>query len=319
MIASMSPQNFHLSPIYFISAISVATTKYVNSLRSSLKRFYDAVIIVQKMIYSSFGELYKVLDSAGTTEISSNPELELFHSFTGREYDKETLINAADIGSGLYFYRARYYDAKIGRFISSDPHPGMLGDPLSLNSKYIYVRNNPLNLVDPNGKWGVLVGILVVAVVAGIYNGATNSNGASFGTNFWQGFVAGLAVSTAVTGAAYLGAWVGATYIGGTVAAFSGGVLGGMAGGYIGAELNARIKYGRSATENERWLGVLLGGISGGAVGYSYGANLGTSTAQQVNTNMTNNLPANDAPVQLTPMEAGCPPIGVLTPNPQCF
>ena len=30
-------------------------------------------------------------------------------TYTGREYDKET---------EAYYYRARYYDAKIGRFIS---------------------------------------------------------------------------------------------------------------------------------------------------------------------------------------------------------
>ncbi len=32
--------------------------------------------------------------------------------FTGREYDKET---------GLYYYRARYYDPTMGRFLAQDP------------------------------------------------------------------------------------------------------------------------------------------------------------------------------------------------------
>lgn len=34
------------------------------------------------------------------------------YAFTGREWDAET---------GLYYYRARYYDPRIGRFISEDP------------------------------------------------------------------------------------------------------------------------------------------------------------------------------------------------------
>ena len=33
-------------------------------------------------------------------------------TYTGRRLDSET---------GLYYYRARYYDAQLGRFISRDP------------------------------------------------------------------------------------------------------------------------------------------------------------------------------------------------------
>jgi RHS repeat-associated protein len=33
-------------------------------------------------------------------------------AFTGREWDPEI---------GLYYYRARYYDPKVGRFVGEDP------------------------------------------------------------------------------------------------------------------------------------------------------------------------------------------------------
>jgi RHS repeat-associated protein len=58
--------------------------------------------------------------------------------FTGREYEPET---------GLYYYRARYYDPEIGRFLAEDPI-GFYGGDFNLNS---YVRNNPTNLIDPSG------------------------------------------------------------------------------------------------------------------------------------------------------------------------
>jgi RHS repeat-associated protein len=59
------------------------------------------------------------------------------YAFTGREWDSET---------GLYYYRARYYDSKVGRFISADP----LGVASGINF-FTYARNNPQTRIDPLG------------------------------------------------------------------------------------------------------------------------------------------------------------------------
>lgn len=48
--------------------------------------------------------------------------------------------------STLKFYRARYYDPQLKRFVSSDP----IGLEGGLNT-YAYVGNNPLKYVDPLG------------------------------------------------------------------------------------------------------------------------------------------------------------------------
>jgi RHS repeat-associated protein len=45
-----------------------------------------------------------------------------------------------------YYYRARYYDPAMGRFLSEDP----IGFDSDSNF-YRYVRNNPTNLIDPTG------------------------------------------------------------------------------------------------------------------------------------------------------------------------
>ena len=50
---------------------------------------------------------------------------------------------------GLYYMRARYYDAQIGRFISEDP----IGFAGGINL-YAYVGGNPVMLVDPSGLFG---------------------------------------------------------------------------------------------------------------------------------------------------------------------
>jgi RHS repeat-associated protein len=63
--------------------------------------------------------------------------------FTWREYDKE--IN-------LYYYRARYYDSELWRFISRDPIWQV--DDVNL---YGYVGNNPVMFVDRMGLEKVLI------------------------------------------------------------------------------------------------------------------------------------------------------------------
>ena len=65
--------------------------------------------------------------------------LEPSFAFTGREWDPEI---------ELYFYRARYYDPHVGRFISSDP----IGPDGGFNT-YAYVDNNPLSYIDPDGLY----------------------------------------------------------------------------------------------------------------------------------------------------------------------
>lgn len=49
--------------------------------------------------------------------------------------------------NGLYYMRARYYDPKVGRFISEDPI-GFAGGDVNL---YAYVANNSVNRFDPFG------------------------------------------------------------------------------------------------------------------------------------------------------------------------
>ena len=58
------------------------------------------------------------------------------YTYTVREWDRET---------GLYYYRARYYYARDGRFISKDP----LGFYGGINI-FALVENNPINSKDPS-------------------------------------------------------------------------------------------------------------------------------------------------------------------------
>jgi RHS repeat-associated protein len=73
------------------------------------------------------------------------------YAFTGREWDPET---------GLHYYRARYFDPAVGRFISEDPlSPAYLARVGGLTtgrlatdaSSYVYAGNRPTTYTDPLG------------------------------------------------------------------------------------------------------------------------------------------------------------------------
>jgi RHS repeat-associated protein len=69
------------------------------------------------------------------------------YRFTGYERDLETAYGTS---AGNDYAFARYYNSRLGRFMSGDPLDGDITDPQTLN-KYAYVRDNPVNLVDPSG------------------------------------------------------------------------------------------------------------------------------------------------------------------------
>lgn len=83
--------------------------------------------VVEQIAYDSFG------NSSGSSRTR--------YGYTGRERDPDT---------SLLYYRARFYDPQIGRFISEDP-AGLAG---GVNG-YAYTRNNPLIRKDPSGLFDV--------------------------------------------------------------------------------------------------------------------------------------------------------------------
>lgn len=75
-------------------------------------------------------------DSFGNTTASSGSLTNPFQ-YTARELDSE---------SGVYFYRASYYNSNTGRFLSDDP----LAFGAGVNF-FTYVENDPTLFIDPSG------------------------------------------------------------------------------------------------------------------------------------------------------------------------
>ena len=89
-----------------------------------------AGVVLSRTLYRPFG--------TSIEEVGATPEF----GFTGQRFEEELEI---------YDYGARFYDPDIARFLSSDAIVPQYEDPQSLN-RYSYVRNNPVNRVDPSGN-----------------------------------------------------------------------------------------------------------------------------------------------------------------------
>jgi RHS repeat-associated protein len=70
-----------------------------------------------------------------------------------------------DSESGLDYALARYYNSTTGTFCSADPLAGSPGDPQSWN-RYPYARNDPIDKVDPSGKFFFLIPLVEALVGA---------------------------------------------------------------------------------------------------------------------------------------------------------
>jgi RHS repeat-associated protein len=71
----------------------------------------------------------------------------------------DELVSAAsfeywDQDAQLLYLRARWYDPRIGRFISGDPFEGKQSDPRSLN-RYVYGHSDPVRNIDPTGAFSL--------------------------------------------------------------------------------------------------------------------------------------------------------------------
>jgi RHS repeat-associated protein len=99
------------------------TYYHADALGSIVKTTTESGTVASSYAYDSFGR--------PTTPHAGG------YAFTGREWDPET---------ELHYYRARYYDPKIGRFLSEDPI-GLSGG----SNFYSYVGNSPASWIDPFG------------------------------------------------------------------------------------------------------------------------------------------------------------------------
>jgi RHS repeat-associated protein len=194
---------------------------------------------VDRTYYAPYGEIRSLLAQPKTD-----------HGWLGKIRDKTTGLNALG---------ARYYDAELGRFISTDP----ANDQSSAQTAnaYSYGANNPITYLDPTGLWSL----------SGAWN-AVKSAASAVGdwASEHKGLIADVAVGIGV------GLAVGAVCATGIGCVIAAGVIAGAAGAAAGygvdvAEGKANFSWGGLATNvgigaASGLLGMGIGKLAGAGV-----------------------------------------------------
>jgi RHS repeat-associated protein len=124
----------------YMTSDSLETPRVITDSTGTVKSRHD---------YLPFGEEISVNmggRTAGQQYVYGTGDDGIRQKFTGHERDNET---------GLDYAQARYYSSTQGRFTTTDPilTSARKTNPQSWN-RYVYVLNNPVRLVDPNGLQG---------------------------------------------------------------------------------------------------------------------------------------------------------------------
>jgi len=227
----------------------------------------------------------------------NNGYVDVRHKFTGQELDNFL---------GLYYYGGRWYDPETGRFISPDPFVQAPKNPQSLN-RYSYVNNNPTNLVDPSGYFGLLIEGLIRALLNPINTIYTLAKFAILNlpqiqsiragiasANNGQGFFRGYSRSAAAQAAGMAAGFLVGGPVGSVLGGFAGAVAGGAAAGLasaavMGGDLGEGALWGAGTAAAlvvlyivAMQVGAHLASVSGGAPGDMYADAGSVATDAQV-------------------------------------
>ncbi len=94
--------------------------------------------LTEAVLYAPYGKMVEELASSGEKDVREK--------FTGKEYDTDGSGNGGT-GIGLFYFGARYYDADVGRWVSTDPAEQFW-------DLYAYAGNgfNPISAIDSDGN-----------------------------------------------------------------------------------------------------------------------------------------------------------------------
>ncbi|HSH58866.1 MAG TPA: RHS repeat-associated core domain-containing protein [Acidimicrobiales bacterium] len=138
-----------------VAKTGTASTSYTRDNRGSLvaQRTPDGTFYY---LFDGLGSVVGLVNASGTKvasyaydpygrQTSAEPAVANPWRFAGGYHDTQT---------DLTKFGTRYYDPAVGRWTQQDPLAGSIADPTTMN-RYAYVGGNPVNYVDPSGRFSI--------------------------------------------------------------------------------------------------------------------------------------------------------------------
>jgi len=228
----------------------------------------DSGAVKNSYTYEPFGEMF----ATECTETTENP-----FKFAGQWFDAEV---------EEYYLRARQYNPHLSRFTSRDPVFGKAEQPLTMH-KYLYCGNGPIDRVDFDGRWAMVIGGSVTLNLGGAGSALISETIGSYGLiagglarNAIIGGLADMAYATAFTGG------VGTAFGWGKEDGWFIGSVGYVAGGVMAGDFLAGVSADYAISFEAQKLDDLAGDFI--EVGGSAGASgiFGLHTSRGVGTNI---------------------------------
>jgi len=192
--------------------------------------------LVSTMKYTAFGE------TRGTGSSTTD------YRYTGQREEEEI---------GLYFYKARFYDPALCRFISADT---IVPEPANAQAwdRFAYVKNNPVNATDPSGHFAW---IPALAAAGGIIGAATYGITTAISGRSFNWVDLGVSVAVGAAGGGLIGTGVGAASGVAMLATIGAG------SSILGSEVGYQITSGKEFSSGELLATSAVGGVTGAITG----------------------------------------------------
>ena len=116
--------------------------------------------MLARYTYDAWGKPLTITDGAGNDVSGNASHIANVNPFRyrGYYYDKE---------SGLYYLQSRYYDPVVGRFINADDSDVLFEDQDNLveHNLFTYCLNNPVNMIDEDGRFAITLSVIAVGAL----------------------------------------------------------------------------------------------------------------------------------------------------------